>query len=275
MDAEKREPVEAASPEEPTVIFDPAKLAAQLTELLELYLARAKEALAEEQMSSKEAVACAKQVSGMLEDTQSGKLAKVDTSTEWPRLGFTVVAQTQMRVGRAHQPGSFSVQQPKTDNQEPLRSLEDAVKAVCQYDEETAILEPWALLLTRINKLTQRLSTDIEAWKASCEEQEETGVGTSVPTPPNLAGEFHPPGRAASPVGSGGSGDGGTGVSGTGVPPVILSKPAQSSTGGAQVPALQKKPSVHHLPAEACSPGRASAEAGPTTGNQQPSSGYT
>jgi hypothetical protein len=177
MDAEQREPAEVASQEEPTVIFDPAKLTAQLSELLELYLARAKEALAEEQMSSKEAVACAKQVSGMLEDTQSGKLQKVDTSTEWPRLGFTVVAQTQMRVGRAHQPGSFSVQQPKTDNQEPLRSLEDAVKAVCQYDEETAILEPWALLLTRINKLTQRVAADVEAWKASCEESPSGGVG--------------------------------------------------------------------------------------------------
>jgi hypothetical protein len=209
-------------------------------------------------------VACAKQVSSMLEDTQSGKLAQVDTSTEWPRLGFTVVAQTQMRVGRAHQPGSFSVQQPKTDNQEPLRSLEDAVKAVCQYDEETAILEPWALLLTRINKLTQRVAADVEAWKASCEESPSGGVGRA-----------DQPGSSATDTEAGSESDGGTGVSGTGVPPVILSKPAQSSTGGAQVPALQKKPSVHHLPAEACSPGRASAEAGPTTGNQQPSSGYT
>jgi len=169
MDAELQEPVKA--PEEPTVIFDPAKLTAQLTELLELYLARAKEALAEEQMSSKEAVACAKQVSSMLEDTQSGKLAQVDTSTHWPRLEFTAPAF----VGRGPVPRRLAScsehpggPQVAALQNPPIQSLADAVSAVCQYDPETAILEPWAQLLARMNKLTQRVAADVEAWKADC-----------------------------------------------------------------------------------------------------------
>jgi hypothetical protein len=260
MDAELQEPVKA--PEEPTVIFDPAKLAAQLSELLELYLARAKEALLEEQMSSKEAVACAKQVSSMLEDTQSGKLQQVDTSTHWPRLEFARIGGAGIGgtgVGgtgvspvirhlsepihhprtRGLSPASSSVEQPTTDNQQPLRSLADAVKAVCQYDPETAILEPWALLLTRINKLTQRLSADIEAWKSSCEQQEDRSreLQFAAPSKPRDL-------EVASPAK-----EGGTGVSGTGAcppqslnegcrrdPPVIPPKPAPSRATGSTSP---------------------------------------
>ena len=44
------------------------------------------------------------------------------------------------------------------------------MSAVCQADPETAELEPWALLLTRINRLTQRLAADLEEWKAACAE---------------------------------------------------------------------------------------------------------
>jgi len=165
---------QASSSDEPEVILDPAKLTAQLSELLELYLARAKEALAEEQMSSREAVACARQVAGMLEDAQSGKLRRVDARTEWPRLEFTPAAQTQRRAGRAHPPGSSPAGQAAPCARQPaappILSLEDAVSAVCQADPETAELEPWALLLTRINRLTQRLAADLEEWKAACAE---------------------------------------------------------------------------------------------------------
>jgi len=143
-------------------------------------------------MSSKEAVACAKQVSSMLEDTQSGKLAKVDTSTHWPKLEFTApafvgrgpVPRRPDVVGRGPVPRRLAScsehpggPQVAALQDPPIQSLADAVAAVCQYDEETAILEPWAQLLARMNKLTQRVASDIEAWKASCEKQSPNGVG--------------------------------------------------------------------------------------------------
>ena len=178
---------QASSSDEPEVILDPAKLTAQLSELLELYLARAKEALAEEQMSSREAVACARQVAGMLEDAQSGKLRRVDARTEWPRLEFAPAAQTQRRAGRAHPPGSTPAGQAAPCARQPaappILSLEDAVSAVCQADPETAELEPWALLLTRINRLTQRLAADLEEWKAACAAGSDAADGVPLERP--------------------------------------------------------------------------------------------
>jgi len=286
MDAEQREAVEAPSLEEPTVIFDPARLTAQLSELLELYLARAKEALLEEQMSSKEAVACAKQVSGMLEDTQSGKLAKVDTSTHWPKLEFTApafvgrgpVPRRPDVVGRGPVPRRPDVvgrgpvprrlascsehpggPQVAALQDPPIQSLESAVSAVCQYDPETAILEPWERVLIRLNQLTRHLSADIETWKASCEEPSPNGVGRA-----------DQPGSSAEDTEEFSAGDGGTGVSGTGVPPVIPPKPASSPPdGGARVPALQQQSSSVEQPTLA----RHSLGGGGTK-HQQPASGF-
>jgi len=257
MDAEKREPAEVPSPEEPTVIFDPAKLASQLTELLELYLARAKEALAEEQMSSKEAVACAKQVSGMLEDTQSGKLAQVDTTTEWPALELVGRGPVPRRLAFCRDdpggPQVAALQDP------PIQSLADAVSAVCQSDPETALLEPWERVLIRLNQLTRHLSADIETWKASCEEPSPNGVGRA-----------DQPGSSAEDTEEFSAGDGGTGVSGTGVPPVIPPKPASSPPdGGARVPALQQQSSSVEQPTLA----RHSLGGGGTK-HQQPASGF-
>jgi len=118
-------------------------------------------------MSSREAVACARQVAGMLEDAQSGKLRRVDARTEWPRLEFAPAAQTQRRAGRAHPPGSSPAGQAAPCARQPvgglepaappILSLEDAVSAVCQADPETAELEPWALLLVAGGRGVRRL----------------------------------------------------------------------------------------------------------------------
>ena len=164
--------------DERELIFDPAELFAQLSELLKLYLARAAQPAALEAVSPKDAVGCSKTIVELMATVQGGKLSRVDTATEWPRLEFAPVAQTQRRAGRAHPPGSTPAGQAAPCARQPagglepaappILSLEDAVSAVCQADPETAELEPWALLLTRINRLTQRLAADLEEWKAAC-----------------------------------------------------------------------------------------------------------
>jgi hypothetical protein len=45
---------------------------------------------------------------------------------------------------------------------DPIYTFNDAVTAVCELDPETAYLEPWARVLSRINRLFQRVQKDVE-----------------------------------------------------------------------------------------------------------------
>ena len=66
--------------------FDAGKLHSQLADLLQLYLARASEPDAVEKCSARDALACAKTLTAMMSDVQSGKPASVDSDTQWPRI---------------------------------------------------------------------------------------------------------------------------------------------------------------------------------------------
>jgi len=66
--------------------FDAGKLHAQLADLLQLYLARAAEPDAVAKCSAKDAISCAKTLTAMMSDVQSGKPASVDSDTQWPRI---------------------------------------------------------------------------------------------------------------------------------------------------------------------------------------------
>jgi len=68
------------------LIFDAAALHAQLADLLQLYLARASQPDAVAKCSAKDAISCAKTLTAMMSDVQSGKPASVDSDTQWPRI---------------------------------------------------------------------------------------------------------------------------------------------------------------------------------------------
>jgi hypothetical protein len=51
---------------------------------------------------------------------------------------------------------------PSLSSGEPIYTLNDAVSEVCKFEKETAALEPWARVITRINRLFQRVENDLE-----------------------------------------------------------------------------------------------------------------
>jgi len=73
------------------LVFDAGKLHSQLADLLQIYLKRAAEPDAVQKCSAKDAISCAKTLTAMMSDVQSGKPASVDADAEWPRLGSSSV----------------------------------------------------------------------------------------------------------------------------------------------------------------------------------------
>jgi hypothetical protein len=94
------------------IIFDAGKLHAQLADLLKLYLARAADPDAIEKCSAKDALACAKALTAMMSDLQSGKPASVDKGAEWRRCAST--EQAPQRVRGADQRRSYGGDCPNT-----------------------------------------------------------------------------------------------------------------------------------------------------------------
>jgi len=98
--------------------FDAAALHSQLADLLQLYLKRAAEPDAVQKCSAKDAISCAKTLTAMMTDVQSGKLsgnarrvvaskpASVDKNTEWPKMESRA-EQIPNRVRGAHQRRSY------------------------------------------------------------------------------------------------------------------------------------------------------------------------
>jgi hypothetical protein len=88
---------------------------------------------------------------------------------------------------------------------EPIYTLNDAVSEVCKFEKETAVLEPWARVITRINRLFQRVETDLEKMRSSdssdstrervASPASESGCRAGVYPPPygNLDEETTPP----------------------------------------------------------------------------------
>ena len=155
-----------------TKVFDPAELFAQLSRLLELYLARAEDTDALANMSPKDALTCAKTVMALMADLQGGKPASVDEDTQWPRLEIPSVGRGLRAPPypvRAIRESPLQSGLPTTSYKQPITSLEEAVAAVCSYDEETQALEPWARLVSRIDDLCVHIQRDLDAWRESNE----------------------------------------------------------------------------------------------------------
>ncbi len=145
------------------LIFDAGELHAQLADLLQLYLKRAADPDAVAKCSAKDAISCAKTLTAMMSDVQSGKPASVDANTDWPRMESS-------SVGRGFIPAASSThRRPAAINDRPTGSsrptsyilpptgstpiLEDALSTVFASDEEIQIPEPYKRLIARIQKL--------------------------------------------------------------------------------------------------------------------------
>jgi len=128
--------------------FDAAALHAQLADLLQIYLKRASQPDAVEKCSAKDAVNCAKNITQMMTDIQSGRPASVSRDAKWSKTTPRVRPPIQAADHRSRRLDSR-----RYPLEGPITTLEDAVAIVCNSDEETQILEPWARLLARIEKL--------------------------------------------------------------------------------------------------------------------------
>ncbi len=99
--------------EESPMEFDAAKLHTQLADLLQLYLTRAAEPDAIEKCSAKDAISCAKTLTAMMSDVQSGKPASVDSSVGRPFTGRHPYTGMNQRRGINPRPtGSYPGYRP-------------------------------------------------------------------------------------------------------------------------------------------------------------------
>ena len=141
--------------------FDAAALHSQLADLLQLYLKRAAEPDAVQKCSAKDAISCAKTLTAMMTDIQSGRPASVSRDAKWSKTTPRVRPPIQAADHRSRRLDSR-----RYPLEGPITTLEDAVAIVCNSDEETQILEPWARLLARIEKLcteTQKRLDDAQS----------------------------------------------------------------------------------------------------------------
>jgi len=153
-----------------TLVFDAGKLHEQLAGLLQLYLKRASDPDAVQQCSAKDALACAKALTAMMSDAQSGKPASVDSSVGRPFTGRRPDTGTKLRRGVNPRPTGS---RPTTENQHlpatpqvsagPTTILEDALSIVLASEEEIQIPEPYKRLIARIEKLCKETRKRLDA----------------------------------------------------------------------------------------------------------------
>ena len=131
--------------------FDPTRLLTLLTEVAEAYAERAREPEVVEKTSGKEAIAIVKSCVEVIADLTAPHPPHRVGGADQRRRGY--VALDHGRLAR-----ETSNLKPETPLQGDGSSpLEEAVAEVCQYDPETAHLEPWARLIIRMDSLTKKL----------------------------------------------------------------------------------------------------------------------
>ncbi len=164
--------------------FDAEKLHAQLADLLQIYLKRASDPDAVAKCSAKDAIACAKTLTGMMSDFQSGKLKSRsgDLQVATPLIsrpgdrasaitggaGACPPRRRYRRVPPVIPPrrGTSLPATPKVPEgprptghpltpspQPPVSILADALSVVLASTEESPIPEPYKRLIARIQKL--------------------------------------------------------------------------------------------------------------------------
>ena len=148
------------------LIFDAGKLHSQLADLLKLYLARAADLEAVEACTAKDAIACAKALTAMMSDVQSGKPASIKKGARWPRLESSF-------VGARHAVPSYARGDTRARHVLPLQStrptsyvlpstrsnpiLDDALAAVLSTDQESHIPEPHMRFIARADRLCKEV----------------------------------------------------------------------------------------------------------------------
>jgi len=182
------------------LIFDAGKLHSQLADLLQLYLSRASDPDAVQQCSAKDAISCAKALTAMMSDVQSGKPASVDKATTWPRLESPSVGRGLVRPG-AFTPAAFSTHRrpaaingrptgrPLTPSpQSPISILDDALSAVLASDQESHLEEPYQRFLARMDRLCDEVCDRLDAAESedscslACDRRLKTDGCVAAPT---------------------------------------------------------------------------------------------
>jgi len=135
-------------------IFDPTRLLALLTEVAEAYAARAREPEVVENTSGKEAIAIVKASVEVIHELTAPPPNPPPPVGRGLRAPPSPSRSAWMTGVSARETSTLP---PETHPPSGLSLLEAAVAEVCQYDPETAHLEPWARLLIRMDSLTKKL----------------------------------------------------------------------------------------------------------------------
>jgi len=205
------------------LIFDAAKLHSQLADLLQIYLKRASSPDAIEKCSAKDALACAKTLTAMMSDVQSGKPASVSRDTRWSYLESRAVGRDftsqdgwlrappgpnnggtgdppviAPKKSRANEPGLLKAgsspgYRPPATRYSPL--LEDALSIVLASDEESTIPEPYKRFIARIEKLCKETRQRLDAAESRAPDDliNEPITGGMGACPPQLQRRRVPP----------------------------------------------------------------------------------
>ena len=188
--------------------FDTAALHAQLADLLQIYLARAGDPRAVKSCSAKDAIACARTLTAMMSDLQSGRPASVKKATTWSRLESSFVGarhavpvsvsrkrlpSLESRLSsREHSAEESGLENPDSSDVEstcysPI--LEDALSVVLASTEESTIPEPYLRFIARADKLCKEVRQRLDAAKSrpatippSKNQQLTTNNRSAVPT---------------------------------------------------------------------------------------------
>ena len=141
--------------------FDAAKLHGQLAGLLKLYLARAADPDAIEKCSAKDAISCAKALTAMMSDLQSGKPASVNKRSTWPRM------EIEANSGGMGVPPVIHPNPPARRRCHQIKTstsiLEDSLSAVLASTEESTIPEPYQRFIARADRLCKEVRKRLDA----------------------------------------------------------------------------------------------------------------
>ena len=156
-------------------VFDPTRLIALLTQVAEVYAERAAQPEVVEHASGKEAVAIVKTTVDAIKTLQVPSPRPIPAGGNGGNggMGRGLATASKLRAPSSPYRAPWTTGVParhssadegrRAENRasaspgDGISLLQEAVAEVCQYDPETAHLEPWARLIIRMDRLTKKL----------------------------------------------------------------------------------------------------------------------
>ena len=159
-------------------VFDPTRLIALLTQVAEVYAERAAQPEVVEHASGKEAVAIVKTTVDAIKTLEAPSPRAIPAAGNGGSggnggMGRGLATASKLRAPSSPYRAPWTTGVParhssadegrRAENRasaspgDGISLLQEAVAEVCQYDPETAHLEPWARLIIRMDRLTKKL----------------------------------------------------------------------------------------------------------------------